>query len=186
MAFRNGLSGRHYAQGGHGRHETTSIDGTRHGPNPPRGLDLFLEDLEANRPIPQTNWLNQNLRDVEANTRVPKRLSYMVRKCIQSQEGRVKPTIPDYAEGDLYAFIITFMDGHYGKHELQTTPVPFPFIQMNATILLFYIFTIPFALLSDSHESIVDIASDFLVVFILIFGFVGMKLVSIELDDPTA
>ena len=66
------------------------------------------------------------------------------------------------------------------KH--MTTPFPFPLVQMSRTLMFVYVYTIPFALLSvDStniHVKVIVMA------FIIAYGFVGIELVSIELDDP--
>lgn len=62
----------------------------------------------------------------------------------------------------------------------MTTPFPFPLVQMARTFLFFYVFTVPFALLSDSSNVFVHC----IVIFILTFGFMGLEIVSIELDDP--
>jgi predicted membrane chloride channel (bestrophin family) len=62
----------------------------------------------------------------------------------------------------------------------MTTPFPFPLVQMARTFLFFYVFTVPFALLSDSSNVFVHC----IVIFILTFGFMGLEIISIELDDP--
>jgi predicted membrane chloride channel (bestrophin family) len=95
--------------------------------------------------------------------------------------------------------------------KFMTTPVPFPLIQMTRTIVLFYIFTIPFVLLKDESAGINMLVEHCVVVFMLTYGYVqrnqvvillpvascvlrssfvlwnsflGLELVSIELDDP--
>lgn len=96
----------------------------------------------------------------------------------------MEPVIPVIAEGDMYAFLNTYMDGYYGMHKFMTTPVPFPLIQMTSTFLWFYIFTVPFALLNADDNSFLAAFAHCLVVFILTYGFMGMDFVSIEMDDP--
>lgn len=141
-----------------------------------------LHDLQNN--LPPDRWLHEPRSDYEENIRVPIRLSYLLRKSIRSQERRITPNIPVVAEGDLYSFLNSLMDGYYGVHKLMTTPVPFPLIQMITTLLCFYLFTVPFALLSAGETSMVAAISHCMVVFILTFGFVGMNMVSMQLDDP--
>jgi len=63
-----------------------------------------------------------------------------------------------------------------------TTPVPFPLIQMTRTILCFYLFTIPLIFLKDSKAE--NVVEHSLSVFMLTYGFMGLELVAIELDDP--
>ena len=61
-----------------------------------------------------------------------------------------------------------------------TTPFPFPLVQMARTFLFFYVYTVPFALLSDPSNSYAHCV----VIFILTYGFMGLEYVSIELDNP--
>jgi Bestrophin, RFP-TM, chloride channel len=85
-----------------------------------------------------------------------------------------------------------------------TTPFPFPLVQMARTFLFFCkspksssgvykifdatthinqpsdVFTVPFALLSDSS----DVYAHCVMIFILTYGFMGLETVSIELDNP--
>jgi predicted membrane chloride channel (bestrophin family) len=51
---------------------------------------------------------------------------------------------------------------------------------MARTFLFFYVYTMPFALLSVVNKPIEDICLSFIVTY----GFVGIEFVSIELDDP--
>jgi hypothetical protein len=52
----------------------------------------------------------------------------------------------------------------------MTTPVPFPLIQMTRTIVLFYVFTIPFVLLDDESADV--LVGHCLIVFWLTYGYV--------------
>ena len=64
--------------------------------------------------------------------------------------------------------------------KLTTTQLPFPLVQMTRTFLLFYIFTVPLALLSDVSSPYMHLV----VIFFLTFGYIGLEVVSVELDDP--
>lgn len=61
-----------------------------------------------------------------------------------------------------------------------TTPLPFPMVQMARTYLFFYVYTVPFALLSDNSNPIAHCV----IIFILTYGFMGLEYVSIELSNP--
>lgn len=81
-------------------------------------------------------------------------------------------------------FLIFF--GHtfqFSIQKLLTAPVPFPLIQMTATFLFFFLFTIPFAFLSDENNPFIA-ASHCFVVFLLTYGMMGMDFVAVQLDDP--
>jgi predicted membrane chloride channel (bestrophin family) len=62
----------------------------------------------------------------------------------------------------------------------MTTPVPFPLIQMTRTFLFLYIFTVPFVFLSDDSSTFAHCFT----IFLLTYGFMGLEVVSIELDNP--
>lgn len=59
-------------------------------------------------------------------------------------------------------------------------PVPFPLIQMARTLLFLYVFTVPFVMLSDNSSNVAHCFT----VFLLTYGFVGLEMVAIELDNP--
>jgi predicted membrane chloride channel (bestrophin family) len=141
-----------------------------------------LEDLKIN--LPPTRWLHEPRSEHEQSNRVPIRISYLLSKCIRSQEGRVDPPLALAAEGDLHTFVNSCMDGYYGLHKFITTPFPFPLLQMSSTFLWFYILTVPFALLNADDEGILSAVSHCLVIFVITFGFIGMEFVSIQMDDP--
>jgi hypothetical protein len=151
--------------------------------------------------------------DFEWNLRIPVRMSYLLRQSIRDQETQLKTPMSMFSEADLYGCVNSFMDGYYGCvlfrnydetchihypptfliffaytllfsiQKLLTAPVPFPLIQMTATFLFFFLFTIPFAFLSDENSFFIA-ASHCFVVFILTYGMMGMDMVAIQLDDP--
>jgi predicted membrane chloride channel (bestrophin family) len=51
---------------------------------------------------------------------------------------------------------------------------------MTRTFLFLYVFTVPFVLLSDPSS----LMAHCFIVFLLTYGFVGLEVVSIELDNP--
>ena len=59
-------------------------------------------------------------------------------------------------------------------------PFPFPLVQMARTVLFFYVFTVPFALVEDVSMPIAHL----FVIFFLTYGFMGLEYVSIELENP--
>jgi predicted membrane chloride channel (bestrophin family) len=74
------------------------------------------------------------------------------------------------------------MNGWFGMRKFLTTPVPFPLIQMTRTIVLIYVYSLPLVFLKDDAVSLMW--EHCVVVFLLSYGFLGLELVSIELDDP--
>jgi predicted membrane chloride channel (bestrophin family) len=140
-----------------------------------------LDDLECN--LPPTRWLHEVRTEYEENFRIPVRMAYLARKSIRSQEGRVVPAIAVAAEAHMHRYLNWCMDAFFGLRKLATTPVPFALLQMTSTFLWFYIFTVPFALLTDD-TGIKSAIAHCLEIFIMTFGFVGMEYVAVQMDDP--
>jgi hypothetical protein len=110
--------------------------------------------------------------------RVPILMAYKLRCCIDSSSDRVSDELRAFK---LFDSVDTFMGAYYSIRQFLTTPFPFPLFQMTRTFLYFYIFTVPFALLNDAHT---DPYAYHVVVFFLTYGFIGLELIAIELDDP--
>jgi hypothetical protein len=107
--------------------------------------------------------LNIFLRSVIADhgTKLPKKLEAV-------QELRLL----DHTTDIIYAYNNIMKD--------VDTPYPFPLVQMTRTFLFIWIFTLPFALSTDIDE-IIPLS---FVIFFLTYGFLGIELISIEMDDP--
>jgi len=80
----------------------------------------------------------------------------------------------------LLSYVSDFCTNFQGLSKLITTPFPFPLVQMSRTILFFWVFTLPMALITDKAE-MVQVA---VIIFFVTYGFLGLEYVSIELDDP--
>lgn len=145
----------------------------------------------------------------EENMRVPVRMAYELRKALHSQRKLFgDKRIETSQENKLLGSVDGYMSGYYGMRKFLTTPFPFPLVQvrrnvcdhdffvadspihsltfhtyvrqMARTFLFFYVYTVPFTLLSDPSPGWVHCVE----VFILTYGFMGLETVSIELDDP--
>ena len=73
-----------------------------------------------------------------------------------------------------------FMGGLYGIRKFMTTPIPFPLVQMAHTMGLVYVYTLPFVFLKTQDNLYASCFN----IFLLTYGFYGLMLVSIVLDDP--
>jgi predicted membrane chloride channel (bestrophin family) len=112
--------------------------------------------------------------------RVPALMAYKLRCCIDSSSDRLSEKMDELRALKLYDSVDSFMGGYYAIRQFVTTPFPFPLVQMTRTFLFFYIFTVPFALLNDASSTYAYLV----VVFFLTYGFIGIELVSNELEDP--
>ena len=143
----------------------------------------------------------QAASDWEESMRVPIRLEYLLCTAIHAQAKTLTEDLGLF-ENKLLGSVGSFMVGYDGMRKFLTTvtsssscvslfarllshsyssqPVPFPLIQMARTFLFLYVFTVPFVLLKDQSPLFAHCFS----VFLLTYGFVGLELVAIELDDP--
>jgi predicted membrane chloride channel (bestrophin family) len=103
--------------------------------------------------------------------RIPPRLAFLLRQTICSQKKLLPHPLEVSHELKLLGAVDSFMHGFYGMRKFMTTPVPFPLIQMTRTIVLVYVFAIPFVLLSDRSPNMM--IEHCLVVFFLTFGYVN-------------
>uniref|UniRef100_A0A7S1Y3W0 Bestrophin homolog n=1 Tax=Grammatophora oceanica TaxID=210454 RepID=A0A7S1Y3W0_9STRA len=126
-------------------------------------------------------WAHGERTEGEENMRVPIRMAFKLRQAIRMQRQALesKP-IETSQENKMLGSVDSFMVGYYGMRKFLTTPFPFPLVQMARTFLFFYVFTVPFALLSDDSAAVAHCV----VIFILTYGFMGLEYVSIELDNP--
>lgn len=110
----------------------------------------------------------------------PIHIAYLLRKSIHTQTKRLRTPLVNAQENKLLGSVDSFMGGYYGIRKFLTTPVPFPLIQMARTFVFLYLFTVPFVLLKDDSSNVAHC----LTVFLMTYGFMGLEVVAIELDDP--
>ena len=142
-----------------------------------------LEDIQRRSYLnPEVRKLAHEVRsEFEETMRVPIRVSYLLRKSIHSHSYRLRKPLEVVQESMMYGFVDDIMEGYYGIRTFLTTPTPFPMVQMARTFLFCYVLTIPFALLGDDSTTTLAHCIE---VFILTYGFMGLELVAIELDNP--
>lgn len=148
--------------------------------NAPKEFEYVKRHLPLEGSSTARRWVHKARTEYEENLRLPVRMAYLLRQTIHRHALTTVPLAMPY-ELKLLAFVDIFMNNYYGMAKFLTTPVPFPLIQMARTFLFFYIFTVPFALLSDTGSSPYAHIG---IVFILTFGFKGLEAVAMELDDP--
>jgi len=93
------------------------------------------------------------------------------------------PLMVIHEEMNLHASVDQFMIAFYGIRKFMTTPIPFPLVQMAHTIGLLYVFTLPLVFLRDKEANLIE---DCFNIFLLTYGFYGVMITSIVLDDPFA
>ena len=75
-----------------------------------------------------------------------------------------------------------FLEGYHRIRVYLNVPLPFSVVQMARIFLFLSVFTLPFAILSADLK--LDDIQVLLLVFIMTYGFMGLELVCMNLDDP--
>jgi len=116
----------------------------------------------------------------ESNQRSPLILGLFLRSVVASHIHKLTVPLDVNQELSLHDFTVHFLDAYNDLMVLMTTPEPFPLVQMTRTFLFVWVFTIPFALVQNFDDAFPLI----LIVFFITYGFIGLDLVSIEIEDP--
>jgi len=92
------------------------------------------------------------------------------------------PLIPHY-EMKLLSYVEDFVNSYHSLMCINATQFPFPIVQMCQTLLWLWVLTLPFAL-RDDYTSPDKIVQNIVLIILLTYGFIGLEMVSIELDEP--
>jgi len=116
----------------------------------------------------------------KSNERSPLVLVLFLRSVICSHIHKLSQPLEVQHELQLMQNTTDIMSAYSEVMKYLTTPYPFPLVQMTRTILFVYIFTLPLALSSDIQE----VVPFLLTIFFITYGFIGLELIAIEIDDP--
>ena len=107
-------------------------------------------------------------------------LARLVSSAISLHKSYLKDPLIIHKEIELNQFTVKFINEFRQLTVYTSTPYPFPAAQLTRIFILTWLFTMPFALLSeDSLKPILPV-----LIFVITYGFFGLEFVSIELDDP--
>jgi len=116
----------------------------------------------------------------DLNLRVPTILASQLFQAIAAPSGT--PKLDSIQVKQLTDQVELFLEGYHGIRVYLNIPLPYSMVQMSRIFLLLYVVTMPFAILSADLK-LAD-AQVILLVFIMTYGFMGLELVSTNLDDP--
>lgn len=118
----------------------------------------------------------------DKNLRVPIRIAQRLRDVITDRKHFPVDPLDTIQEHYLLDSVKEFMDAYYGVRKYLTCPLPLPLVQLGRIFVMFYVFTLPFALLSAE----LNLAYPQMTILICLttYGFMGMELLFVELDDP--
>jgi len=116
----------------------------------------------------------------DSNERSPLVLMIFLRSVIASHVKNLKVPLDVNEELALLSHTADFITAYHQLMKLHDTPYPFPLLQMTRTFLLVWVFTLPFALAKDFDKLLPMIFTN----FFCTYGFIGLELISVEMDDP--
>ena len=139
---------------------------------------LYRQDLVSATKV-RHNFDSFHESILEQQQRNPISMAIFLRTAIASHVEYLSRPLDVNQELRLLSCTSDFVSAYHGLVKLITTPFPFPLVQMTRTSLFVWVFSLPFALLSSKEEYFA-----YLLIFFVTYGFLGLELVSIELDDP--
>jgi len=124
-----------------------------------------------------------NLRS-DKNLRAPIRIAQRLRDVITDRKQLSVDPLLAQQEQSLLNSVKEFMDAYYGVRKYLTCPLPLPLVQLGRVFVLFFVFTLPFALLSPQLNLAYPQMA--MLIFLSTYGFMGIELLFVEIDDPFA
>lgn len=141
-------------------------------------LDFILNNLLYH---PQNSHYAMLPRcEYEENSRVPVLVGLLLRKSIAEHSKRLPVPLGVPEELKLLGSVDKCVAAYTGIRSFKSTPVPFPLVQMSRTFLFLYLFTVPLVLTRDPS----NVFAHCFAVFLLTYGFMGLEVIAIALDDP--
>ena len=142
-----------------------------------------LEEVTAShRPLPKELYAWGYQLKSDKNLRVPIRVAQRLRSQIVRHKQLPKDPIDTIREGELLQCVQKFMTGYHGVRKYATCPLPLPLVQLGRIFVLFYVFTLPFALLSKELNLMYP--QMILLIALMTYGFIGIEVLFVEIDDP--
>lgn len=127
-----------------------------------------------------SKWGFAKRTEMEEVQRVPFIMSQHLRIAIYDHTKYLKTEVSAPFMLKFNGLLDGFVSAYSNQEKMFKTPMPFPMVQMARTMMFLWIYTLPFALSSDSSTIYVHCV----VVFLLTYAFMGLETVSLELDDP--
>eukprot|EP00551_Chaetoceros_affinis_P009330 CAMPEP_0203662776 /NCGR_PEP_ID=MMETSP0090-20130426/624_1 /ASSEMBLY_ACC=CAM_ASM_001088 /TAXON_ID=426623 /ORGANISM="Chaetoceros affinis, Strain CCMP159" /LENGTH=742 /DNA_ID=CAMNT_0050525611 /DNA_START=194 /DNA_END=2422 /DNA_ORIENTATION=- len=115
-----------------------------------------------------------------SNERAPFVLNIFLRTVIASHIEKLNKPLEVVQELVLLGFTSDIIEAYTRIIKDVNTPYPFPLVQMTRTFLFMWVFSLPLALANDIEK----LCPLIFVTFFLTYGFLGLEIISIEMDDP--
>jgi len=134
--------------------------------------------LKNQRTVPQQIYEFGHDSPSDQNLRLPLRLAHRLRDTVMEH----RDNLDSIREGYMLESVKEIMSGYYGIRKYLTCPLPLPLVQLGRIFVLFYVFTLPFALLSPALN--LPYSQMTILIGLMTYGFMGIELLFVEIDDP--
>jgi predicted membrane chloride channel (bestrophin family) len=118
--------------------------------------------------------------EYEENMRVPILMCSLMRQTIVEHIKRLSKPLEIQYEMKLLTSVDACTAAFNGIRKFNSTPTPFPLIQMERTFLFLYLYTVPFIFAQDKSSTLAHCFA----IFLLTYGLMGLEVIAIQLDDP--
>jgi len=137
--------------------------------------------LQRNHILGKSSQFGHAERTVKEEVfRTPITMGFFLRRSFATQEKQLRTPVDSLAMANFNGKLDGFLKGYYGQMRAFMAPFPFPMLQISRTLLFLWIFTLPLSLQSNQA----GVVSHCFTVFFLTYAFLGLEVMSIELEDP--
>lgn len=147
-----------------------------------KGVDVFIHEEADTDYNVITKWAHGKRTAVDENWRAPIVCAYNLKAKIMEirQKEILDQKLHVNEELNILGQVANFVTGFHDLKSMLLTPYPFPLVQMERTLLFFWVFTLPFVIINTIDKTF----HVCFIVFLITYGFLGLEYVSIELADP--
>jgi len=126
-------------------------------------------------------WAYRDRTEVEESYRTPAYMAYYLRMAISDNKKCLTTPCNPQTMTRFNGLIDGLMQGYQGQIRLVGLGfAPFPMVQISRTMMFLWVFSLPFAIASDSSSSLAHM----LCVFFMTYAFFGLEEMSKQLEDP--
>lgn len=140
--------------------------------------DKLLQRNQIHGKSSQFAHANRSVR--EEVLRTPITMGFFLRRSFAAQKKQLAHPVDSLAMANFNSKLDGFLQGYYSQMKAFMAPTPFPMLQIARTLLFLWVFSLPVSLQASPS----GIFAKCFTVFFLTYAFLGMEVMSIELEDP--
>ena len=112
--------------------------------------------------------------------RTPITMGWLLRLTVADQAEKLAKPVGPLSVVRFNSKLDNFLEGYSAQMRVVFAPIPFPLLQLSRTWVFLWVFTLPLSLETDGA----GIFARCFIVFFLTFAYLGLELMSIQLEDP--